>query len=350
MNHTYRKFELSSPGFRSPNVDLLWELAFLVRPQRPGWSGFMQMLSRVEHPGPASVMILPMIDMNPSDLSCVNTTLHFVVDHAKQYDVVPVLTFDQPLWYKARMIVENEADSSPLKSIVLRLGGFHTLMSLLGCVGHFMLGTGLRDTLEKIYASNTVVHIMSGKAVSRALRGHFLLDTVLTKILLFQICDAKEANVSMTPVDVEDDLGEDEDRDENDEGAQSEDEEESWGPSLKEQENQCNEPLCSLPNDNQFITKNKLHKALQDIAMIYDKVVAGDISLEDVESSLVLDSIKQGLDEINQEGERTRRLWLLYMKMISLIRKFIVSDRTSDWALHLEAMNDMLPFMVVAKS
>jgi len=46
--------------------------------------------------------------------------------------------------------------------------------------------------------------------------------------------------------------------------------------------------------------------------------------------------------------ERTSRLWFMYMKMIAIVRKFITSERTSNWHLHLEAMNDMLPYLAAA--
>ena len=47
-----------------------------------------------------------------------------------------------------------------------------------------MAGTGLSNLLEMIYGENAVKHMMTGKAVSRALRGHFLIESVLTKKLL----------------------------------------------------------------------------------------------------------------------------------------------------------------------
>lgn len=53
-------------------------------------------------------------------------------------------------------IIEREASSSPLKSIVLWLGGFHVLMSFLGAVGHLMAGSGLEEILEFVYAPNAV--------------------------------------------------------------------------------------------------------------------------------------------------------------------------------------------------
>ena len=98
---------------------------------------------------------------------------------------IPVITFDQPLWWKALLIVKQEPEDSHLKSIVVRLGGFHTEMSFLGSVGHLMAGSGLSQILECIYAS--VEHLMSGKAISRAVRGHLLVDRVLTGLLLEKV-------------------------------------------------------------------------------------------------------------------------------------------------------------------
>ena len=46
-----------------------------------------------EHPGQASVVFVPIIDLNLRYLTCINSTLHFVCDHARRYDLMPVLTF-----------------------------------------------------------------------------------------------------------------------------------------------------------------------------------------------------------------------------------------------------------------
>ena len=76
---------------------------------------------------------------------------------------------DQPLWLKA---VEIITDSS-LSSIVCRLGGFNTMMSFLESIGSMMKGSGLEEALEQLYSPNAVAHMITGKAVSRALHGHF---------------------------------------------------------------------------------------------------------------------------------------------------------------------------------
>ena len=89
------------------NLDVLWKTSLILHSPRPGWSGMMQMVNNGEHPGQSSVMFLPMIDMNPSDPSCVYSTLRCISSHAARYNVTPVLTFDQPLWWKAITIVRS---------------------------------------------------------------------------------------------------------------------------------------------------------------------------------------------------------------------------------------------------
>ena len=77
----------------------------------------------------------------------------------------------------------SEPATSQLKSIVLRPGTFHMQMSFLGCIGYLMQGTGLKETLEVTYAPNAVTHMMSGKAVSRAVRGHFIVNSALNALI-----------------------------------------------------------------------------------------------------------------------------------------------------------------------
>ena len=96
-----------------------------------GWSALCQLVYKEPFPGKSSVVFLPMIDMDPSDMTCIYSTLNFVSKEARRHNSNPVLTFDQPLYWKGRNIIQNEPDDSALKSIVLRLGGFHTEMSFL---------------------------------------------------------------------------------------------------------------------------------------------------------------------------------------------------------------------------
>ena len=89
--------------------------------------------------------------------------------------VTPCVTFDQPLWFKLMEIIVSK--SLP---IVSRLCGFHTLMSFLGSIGQRMGGSGLNAVLETIYGKNAVDHIITGKAISIAIRSNFLLMPLYT--------------------------------------------------------------------------------------------------------------------------------------------------------------------------
>ena len=164
-----RILELQSPTTVSPDIslDLLWHTSlFFHKGNRPSWSGFMTDISVGAYPGKSVINFLPIIDLNPTDMTCIYSTLRFVLDQsAKLHIETPVLTFDQPLWLKATEIINAKC-----MPIVLILGGFHLMMSYLGSLGGLMNGAGLKEVLHTIYGVNAVEHVLSGKAVSRALR------------------------------------------------------------------------------------------------------------------------------------------------------------------------------------
>ena len=162
------------------NLDVLWKTSLPLSAERPAWSGLMQAVHEGNHTGKSSVLYFPMIDMTTSDVTCVMSTLNFVSRHAKSHDILtPIITFDQPLWLKAFSIVNTEPADSEVRNVVVRLGAFHAQMSFLGAIGHLMAESGLKELLEMIYASNAVDHMLSGKAVSRAVRGHLIIDAAL---------------------------------------------------------------------------------------------------------------------------------------------------------------------------
>ena len=148
----------------------------------PNWSGFLQ-CSTTQLPqkrSQSSIRFLPIIDLNPSNESCIYSTLLFVISQAKKLKIhTTCVTFDQPLWLKACNIVHAES-----LQIVCRLGGFHTLMSFLASIGTLMKGSGLEDLFAEVYAENSVTHMISGKAIARA---HILAESALMSLLMQEI-------------------------------------------------------------------------------------------------------------------------------------------------------------------
>lgn len=114
---------------------------------RPNWSGFMQTICQGEYSGVSTIEMLEIIDLNPSDGNCIYSTLVYISDQAKARLLgTPSITFDQPLYIKAVDIAMKAK-----LNIVIRLGGFHTLMSFLGSIGHLMRGSGLEEVMGLIF-------------------------------------------------------------------------------------------------------------------------------------------------------------------------------------------------------
>jgi hypothetical protein len=83
------------------------------------------------------------------------------------------------------------------KTMVCRLGGFHTIMSFLGSIGSVMSGSGLEQVLEQCFGPNAVLHMLSGKAVSRSQRGHYLVEAALGIILVQRLTAASSEYKSL---------------------------------------------------------------------------------------------------------------------------------------------------------
>ena len=164
--------------------DLLWHSGWIfstVKP-RPNWSGFMQHMfcDSQNTVSKSEILYLPIIGLNPSNETCIYSTLLFIQSQAGALNIpTPCITFDQPLWIKAMEITKAKG-----LNVVCRLGGFHIMMSFLGSIGAMMKGSGLEEALENIYGANAVIHMTSGKAISRAQRGHFLVEAALVNKLM----------------------------------------------------------------------------------------------------------------------------------------------------------------------
>ena len=269
------------------NYDMLWYFGwFSSSPEkpRPNWSGFMQCATdmfKVEEN--AAINFLPIIDLNPSDESCIYSTLLFIIEQAKELGVVPIVTFDQPLWLKATGIIEKYG----LK-IVCRLGGFHEMMSSLGSIGNFMKGSGLEEIFQEVYAEDSVVHMMSGKAVSRAIRAHFLVDSALVSTLLIMIVDQVEGEDG-----IQDDINE---------------------------------------------ISSSFHKLLDMEDGKYDLLQE---ALRSTQFQRIKGALAKQMEYLSAKS-RTAKLWIVYHEYVSLLRRFIMAERTCNFYLHLECMKEII--------
>ena len=274
-------------------LEILWHSSWYLKTPRPGWNATQQALMVGNHPGKSSIVFLPMIDLPASDDTCIYSTLLFIVDQAMRHGFTPVVTFDQPLWWKAMKMVEAASPGSALSKVVLKLGGFHIMMSFLGAVGYIMDGSGLREVLEHVYAPNTVPHLLSGKAIARAVRGHLLIDAALHAILLSEVFADNQA---------------------------SDDE-----PRLQSEE------IVELRN-------------------LYEKLMNKEVVTEVAEGNPSLEKIQEFISRKRKEllQCRTSKLWFQYLDMVAILRNFVKGERSGSWELHLKSTSDMLPYLAAA--
>ena len=193
-------------------------------------------------------------------------------------------------------------------------------MSFLGTIGHLMAGSGLHEMLDLIYASKAVDHILSGKAIARAVRAHLLVDAALNTLLASKAFNLTAQSHYETYI-----------------------------------EDDC---------DVEILNDNGMEKALEerlpltdgadcllkDARLLYEKLMAGSITAEEVSKASVLRIIKDSLYKEREvlQFSRTAKIWLQYMDMVDILRCFIKADRCGNWRLHLKALSDMLPYLAAA--
>ena len=280
---------------------------------RLGWFALCQMVYKVPFPGKSSVVFLPMIDMDPSNMTCIYSTLSFVSKQARCHNSDPVLTFDQPLYWKGRNIIQDEPDDSALHSIVLRLGGFHTGMSFLGSIGNIMNNTGLSELLESVYAPAAVIHMLSGKAISRAIRGHFLVYTALALLMITEINEID--------INILDKI--------------------HW----VDKENTAHEV-----DDNESEHGVNIPDEVTELLHVIDKLLDGSISVTELGENNAVKTLKKRIQAFQEPfgQNRTAKLWIEYMNMIDLLRQFITAERSGHWLLHLKSLQQMLPYLAAS--
>ena len=136
---------------------------------------------------PASFIFLPFINMDPKDITCIESTLYYFAEYCHKYGITPIVTFDRQLWNEAFKLIKSKNSNDQLKNIVLMLGCFHVELSFLGAIGTLMEGSGLEDGLEQIVAKNSIPHIMTGKNQEKSFRSHIIAATSLEVLLIKKI-------------------------------------------------------------------------------------------------------------------------------------------------------------------
>ncbi|KAK5638255.1 hypothetical protein RI129_012550 [Pyrocoelia pectoralis] len=172
-----------SPTISTSYSAYLWAKFFEIE-NVPSWKGYMEVLSTGIPYTTSQIVCLPFINGPPSNLTTLNSSLHYAAAETRKLNrQTCFVTYDQPLYAKALSIVEG-SNSEELRNVVVRLGGFHLLMSYLGAIGYIMSESGIEDLWTTVYAADSVKKMLTGHAYARALRAHIMSFTALGIIIL----------------------------------------------------------------------------------------------------------------------------------------------------------------------
>ena len=231
-------------------------------------------------------------------------------------------------------------------NIVCRLGGFHTLMSFMGNIGTMMKGSALEESLETVYGENAVQHMMSGKAVSRALRGHFLVEAALTNKLVSNFLSQKlKENELAENVEIE---GKEENENEEE---QSEDEDENYEEHYLNGKDNTQETVNNI--EPVVCSEKVLNEAgIRNLTQLYELVRSGKAKDADVLKSAELKKLEKNLKNLKNDlavNSRTVKLWLQDIDYVELLKLYIRAERTGNWELHLVAVKRMINLLAATE-
>ena len=93
--------------------------------------------------------------------------------------------------------------------------------------------------------------------------------------------------------------------------------------------------------DNDVTAEERMHVSalLESACELMSKIGNGELSLDDALTSDVISQLQSSADKWSSSmiPYRTAKLWMMYMRMVSILRSFIRSARrpTRNWKLYL---------------
>jgi len=173
------------------------------------------------------------------------------------------------------------------------------LMSYLGSIGTVMSGSGFSDALDICYGPNAVVHMISGKAFSRALRGYLLVDAAVTARFMSLVTSG------------------------------------------------C---ACTADVEDGSVTQHTDVVSVDELMSAFSSVWSNGCDSEGMaEADEALVALSTRLAEVKNKllcKSRTAKLQCLYE--MDTVKMFIRAERCGDWNLHLIAVTRMLNLFAAA--
>lgn len=108
--------------------------------------------------------------------------------------------------------------------------------------------------------------------------------------------------------------------------------------------------IAETSTEEQEPVSNSSQDILSVAINMYNQLINEDISVDTICESSILDDINARIAAKRKglEVSRTASLWMRYSEMVNILKRFIKAERTGNWELHLQTLQDMLPYFAVA--
>ena len=275
--------------------DLLWMLSRIVDTECqviPSWTGFNIQTRDSVSTSEDIISYLPTINAPATQMSTVQeilVTSEAIRAFLELNDIVIVL--DQALYAKAAEIVWREREK--YRHLLLRLGTFHTIMTVLAIVGKRFQDAGLGDLCVEsgILAGGSLAGVFEGRAYKRGVRVHKCVLEALLRMI--------------------------------------------W---------QCFLPWVKDNHPDMLETVNEL----QDLVMNFHGDV-GQAAFESLlEQSVVTNVLRLWNDFLNylrHDNGELSAFWMTYVDIIQdILLGLLQASCEGDWDLHLHAIRLMIPW------
>ena len=287
--------------------DLAWSLARLdlsqtqtsinIKPSEqsmPGWRETNRVLSEKDITK-KRVAFLPVLPYPVTQYDTVYTSLRTFIAILRHVDQskLPV-TSDEGVYHIAREI--QLIRPKEFEDIVLLMGSFHMAKVALGCLGKYLKGSGAESILVEsaTFGVNVVDSVLAGKNYARALMGLQLLKEALLRL--------------------------------------------QWDEFFREEDNlQLYKEQLDLLVD----LKEKVSSSSKESAAIFHNFEG--------KSHDLISNFDQFVDRARSSSE-TFKYWDTAIHFIQQVENLVRADRDGDWALHLQAVQALLPIFAAFDS
>ena len=153
-----------------------------------------------------------------------------------------------------------------------------------------------------MYAEHTIPHMLNGKAISRATRGHLLISGVLHGMIV--------SNIYNCIISKEDDA----------------------------------------EVEKQQLLHFSGHSKLNELSQLCDELLSGEIGVAKVTSEPVITELSDAISTYKDKlcTSRTAVLCFQYLDIVELLSKFIQAEKMRNFHLHQQSVKEMLPYFAAA--